>query len=106
MKLYLVEFCFEIIEIAAESEQDAKIMASHCCNKSIKEVISAEYKGETKEPYFKTHKKKRCGYCGKYLKEEDIKEYHPNPDGDWSNDLNEQQCPYCGYHSFDIEEKY
>lgn len=105
MKLYLVEFCFEIIEIAAESEQDAKIMASHCCNKGVKEVISIKYKGETKEPYFKTHKKKICGYCGKYLKEEDIKEYHPNPDGDWNDDLNEQQCPYCGYHSFDIEEK-
>lgn len=57
MKLYLVEFYFEIIEIAAESEQNAKIMASHCCNKSVKEVMSVKYKGETKEPYFKIHKK-------------------------------------------------
>lgn len=61
MKLYVVEFYIEMIEIAAESEQDAKIMASHCCNKSVKEVISVQYKGEIDKPYFKAKKIMRKG---------------------------------------------
>lgn len=49
---------------------------------------------------------KTCGYCGRSLTNEDIKEYHPDPDGDWSNDLEEEQCAFCGYHATFIETSY
>ena len=56
-KLVSIEFYTEIIEIATESEQDAKIMASHCCGKSVKEIISVNYLKEVNKPSFKTYKK-------------------------------------------------
>lgn len=48
----------------------------------------------------------KCGFCGKKLSQDDIKEYYPNPDNIRDDDLKEEQCPYCGYHADVIENEY
>lgn len=50
-----------VLELVAETEQDARIIAAHCCGESVKEVVSIEciledYDGE---PYLKTLKNER-----------------------------------------------
>ena len=42
------------VELATESEQDAKIITAHCCNVSVKKITNIECIGETNEAYFKT----------------------------------------------------
>ena len=49
---------------------------------------------------------RKCGYCGKEMNDNEVKDYHPNPDSSWENDLDEEQCPYCGYHSTLIEDQF
>jgi len=54
MKLFLVIFWNEKILLAAETEQDARILAAHCIGKNVKTVKSVFYLGETDKPLFKT----------------------------------------------------
>lgn len=59
MKLFVVKFFDEEIKISADTEQDAKILASHCCNKSVIKVLSVRYIKETNIPHFSTIKKSK-----------------------------------------------